>query len=85
MPDAWDLVLSDRTMPKITGEELARQVLAVRPDIPVVIMTGYGDPSDEQRTREIGITDFLFKPVVGPDLAAAVRRALEGTRPAKAA
>ncbi len=82
-PYAWDAVLTDRTMPELSGEELARAILTIRRDIPIVMATGYGDPADEERVRAIGIHELLFKPVIGPDLAAALRRALANDAPVR--
>jgi PAS domain S-box-containing protein len=79
MPAVWDLVMTDRAMPRINGEELALEILRIRPEIPIVMATGFGEAVDEIRARDIGIREFLYKPVVGLDLAAAVRRAIDGS------
>ena len=75
-PDTWDLVLTDRSMPRLGGEELAWNILQARPEIPIIMATGFSDEADEQRARQIGITEFVFKPIIGNDLLVAVRRAL---------
>ena len=77
MPAMWDLVLTDRSMPNMSGEELAQEVLRTRPDTPVVMATGFSAPEDEQRIRDIGVADFLHKPIHGDELAAAVEAALQ--------
>jgi signal transduction histidine kinase/ActR/RegA family two-component response regulator len=75
-PDQWDVVLTDRSMPRLSGEELAWGILQLRPDIPIIMATGFSDEADEQRARQIGIKEFVFKPIVGKELLMAVRRTL---------
>lgn len=58
-----DLVITDQTMPNLTGAELAARLLAERPDLPVILCTGYSEDVDEERAREIGIRGYLLKPV----------------------
>ena len=62
-PSEFDLVVTDQTMPELTGRDLALAVLAARPDLPVVLCTGYSDQIDEQEAEILGITAFLRKPV----------------------
>ncbi len=78
-PDQWDIVLTDRTMPRLGGEELAWNILQIRADIPIIMATGFSDEPDEQRARQLGVKEFVFKPIVGNDLLLAVRRALAGS------
>ncbi|MEW6260737.1 MAG: PAS domain S-box protein [Thermodesulfobacteriota bacterium] len=80
-PGAYDLVITDMSMPKITGEALARRVLAIRPDIPVLLCTGYTELIQEDRARAMGIAAVLPKPLAVETLAEAIRRAVEGKRP----
>jgi PAS domain S-box-containing protein len=77
-PQAWDLVLTDRTMPRMNGEEVARAILRVRPEMPVIICTGFSDTVTEEKARSIGIRAFLMKPIVGRELTATVRDVLDG-------
>ncbi len=72
-----DLVITDMTMPVLTGAELARQLIALRPDIPIILCTGFSDKIDAARAREIGIREYLMKPVVLKDLARAIRKVLD--------
>lgn len=58
-----DLIITDQTMPELTGAELSRAILARRSDIPIVMMTGFSTEIDEKAAREIGIRRFLMKPV----------------------
>jgi CheY-like chemotaxis protein len=76
-PLRFDLVITDLTMPKMTGEQLAQKMFNIRPDIPVILCTGYGARRSIERAREIGIKDFLMKPMVISELARTVRRALD--------
>jgi CheY-like chemotaxis protein len=80
MPGVWDLVLTDCSMPTMSGEELAKAILETRPNTPIVMATGFSAPEDEQRMRNLGVVDLLYKPIIGADLAAALNRALQRTR-----
>ncbi|WP_419657926.1 transporter substrate-binding domain-containing protein [Desulfosarcina variabilis] len=78
-----DLVVTDMTMPKMTGAELAEKIIGVRPDLPIVICSGFSETINDQKARAKGICEFIMKPVVMNDLAEAVRRLLdEKARPA---
>ena len=76
-PDKIDLVISDRSMPNMTGEQLAREIISIKPGIPIIICTGFSDKNDEQRGKSMGIKGFLMKPVATGDLAEMVRKALD--------
>jgi signal transduction histidine kinase/ActR/RegA family two-component response regulator len=75
-PSAFDLVITDMSMPHMTGSELAQRMLAVRPDIPIVICTGFSEKINDRIARQIGIKGFLMKPIVTSQLARMVRSAL---------
>jgi signal transduction histidine kinase/ActR/RegA family two-component response regulator len=77
-PDQFDLVITDMTMPQMTGERLARQVWAIRPGIPVILCTGYNEMISEDKALTMGIRKFILKPVDKDELAASIRSALEG-------
>ncbi len=77
MPDAFDLVITDMTMPHMTGEELARQILAIRPHLPVILCTGFSQKITPENARRLGIRDYLLKPLTIEQLAVKVRRALD--------
>ena len=76
-PDAVDLVLTDMTMPKMTGDELTRRLLALRPDLPVIICTGFSELIDEDKARELGARALMMKPLTKKELACAVRQVLD--------
>jgi signal transduction histidine kinase/DNA-binding response OmpR family regulator len=76
-PADFDLVITDMTMPHLTGADLARKFLAIRPDIPLILCTGFNAQINEETAKEIGIREFALKPVSKRDLAYMVRRALD--------
>jgi signal transduction histidine kinase/ActR/RegA family two-component response regulator len=79
-PYSFDVVLTDLTMPKLTGDRLAREMLKIRPDIPIILCTGFSELIDEKTAHEMGIRKLLFKPVVKAELADALRDALDTDR-----
>ena len=74
----FDLIISDLTMPKITGPELARRLLQLREDAKVLICTGFSERIPEEKVEALGIKGVVMKPITMWDLAAAVRNILEG-------
>jgi PAS domain S-box-containing protein len=75
-PEEFDLVMTDYTMPDMTGEQLAREVLKVRPDVPIVLCTGFSEKINEEKAKALGITEFVSKPLDLRTLAGVVHRAL---------
>jgi PAS domain S-box-containing protein len=80
-PDHFDLVVTDQTMPGMTGDALAREMMTIRPGLPVVICTGYSQSIDEKKAFEMGIRGFVMKPILINQIAVAVRKALAGESP----
>ena len=76
-PDRFDLVITDMTMPRMTGDELAKEILSIRPDIPVIMCTGYSERMTEAKAKAMGIRAFVMKPIHKEDIAATVRQALD--------
>jgi two-component system cell cycle sensor histidine kinase/response regulator CckA len=76
-PDRFDLVITDQTMPNMTGVELGKEFMRIRSDIPVILCTGFSEAISKKRVREIGIRELLMKPVVIRDLAETVQRVLD--------
>lgn len=76
-PTAFDLILTDLTMPKLTGEQLAEAILSVRPDIPIILCTGYSHDIDEKKVQTMGIRALVMKPASKQKLATEVRRLLD--------
>lgn len=77
-PAKFDLLITDMTMPQKTGAELSQEVLATRPDLPIILRTGFSDLINEEEAKRIGIKKYLMKPVRQNDLLAAVREVLDG-------
>lgn len=75
-PDFFDAILTDQTMPNMTGTQLATAVMEIRPDIPVILCSGYSAHVDDDLARQLGIRVFLLKPVERTELAKAMRQAL---------
>jgi DNA-binding NtrC family response regulator len=75
-PDTFDLVITDQTMPLMTGLQLAREVHAIRPELPIILVSGFTEVITPDVLQNEGITEFLAKPLVPTELAQAIRRAL---------
>jgi signal transduction histidine kinase/DNA-binding response OmpR family regulator len=76
-PDKFDLVITDMTMPQMTGDKLAKELMEIRPYIPIIISTGFSEKIDEYKAKEMGIHAFTMKPLVMRDLAVTVRKVLD--------
>jgi PAS domain S-box-containing protein len=76
-PSQFDLVITDMTMPKMTGALLSQELLKVREDLPIIMCTGFSEAMDEEAAKQFGIRDFLMKPVSSLELAQAVRTVLD--------
>ncbi|MBF0497369.1 MAG: PAS domain S-box protein [Deltaproteobacteria bacterium] len=76
-PESFDLMITDMAMPHMTGDKLAQEVLHLRPDVPVILCTGFSDAINEEKARKIGVRGFLMKPVDVTVLAKLIRQALE--------
>jgi CheY-like chemotaxis protein len=72
-----DLVLTDMTMPEMSGDQLSLEILKIRPDIPIVLCTGYSQHISESSARALGVRSFLKKPVQIKQLAESIRAALD--------
>ena len=75
-PDKYDLVLTDQTMPDMTGIDLARKLISVRPDIPVVLITGYRDVVDAESARKAGVKVVVGKPMTRAEIGLAIKQLL---------
>jgi len=76
-PNDFDLVITDMTMPNMTGDRLAIELMKIRPDIPVILCTGYNKKISDESASEMGIKAFVYKPIVKADLAKTVRKVLD--------
>ncbi len=79
-PEKYDLVITDLAMPQMSGLKLARRLAEIRPDVPIILCTGFSDQADEANARAIGVRAFLFKPLLMREMAEAVRHALDSPR-----
>lgn len=76
-PDAFDVVITDQTMPGITGADLARRMLQIRPDIPIILCTGYSNIIDEKVAKSMGIMEFALKPLTKDTVSRLLRKVLD--------
>ena len=77
-PSAFDLIITDMTMPHMTGKELASEVLKISPALPIILCTGFSETITEEAAKSIGIRAFILKPIVMSDLAITMRKVLDG-------
>ena len=82
-PHGFDLIVTDQTMPELTGSRLTEKILKIRPDLPVILTTGYSDTINKQQARQLGVRAFFHKPVVMEKLAAAIREILDNSNDRK--
>nr|CRH05147.1 Putative Histidine kinase with PAS 4 domain, PAS domain, HisKA domain, HATPase c domain and response regulator receiver domain [Candidatus Magnetococcus massalia] len=75
-PDAYDLVITDHNMPGMVGSQLAKQILSVVPQFPVVLCTGYSEELDADKAKAMGISSYLMKPLLGRELVEEATRLL---------
>jgi CheY-like chemotaxis protein len=75
-PDQFDLVVTDMAMPRMTGIDLAQQMLAIRPDIPVLLASGYVRPEEAERARQAGIRKVIWKPSTLSEMGVILREEL---------
>lgn len=78
-PYQFDVVITDMTMPKLTGDLLAQRLMEVRPDIPVILCTGFSEKMSEEKAKKVGLKGFIMKPIIRREIAKAIRRALDDT------
>ncbi len=76
-PEKFDLVITDQTMPNLTGIKLARELIRIRPDIPVILYTGFDQSITPELIKQVGIREFLMKPVAKNELAFVIRKILD--------
>jgi CheY-like chemotaxis protein len=76
-PDEFDVVITDMTMPNITGDKLAVEIMKIKPEVPVILCTGYSKRISDETASEIGIRAFAYKPIVKAELAKTIRKVLD--------
>ncbi|UCH92668.1 MAG: PAS domain S-box protein [Candidatus Aminicenantes bacterium] len=77
-PHKFDLVITDQTMPNMTGLRLAKELKRIRPDIPIILCTGFSETINEENFSEKGISAFVMKPILKKDIARVIRNILDG-------
>jgi CheY-like chemotaxis protein len=75
-PEKFDLVITDQTMPKMTGMELIQKLMRIRPDIPIILCTGFNEKITEDNTKSLGIGALIRKPVRVKEVALKIREVL---------
>ena len=76
-PDKYNLIISDMTMPNMTGDMLAEEIMKIRSDIPIIICTGFSEQLSDQKITALGIKGLLMKPLTIHELAKTVRKVLD--------
>ena len=79
-PQEFDLVITDMTMPNMTGKDLAKELMTIRPDIPIILCTGFSEKIDERIAEEMGIRAFVMKPIVMRQIADTIREVLGNSK-----
>ena len=77
IPNQFDLVITDMSMPQMTGDRFVQEILKIRPDIPTILCTGYSEKIDKQKAKEMGIRQYIEKPINRSVLAKLVRNVLD--------
>jgi CheY-like chemotaxis protein len=76
-PDQFDIVITDMIMPKMTGTELAKEILSIKPDLPIVICSGFSEKIRQEELKAINIHTVIEKPFVMQEITHAIRKALK--------
>ncbi len=79
-PDNYDLVITDMTMPKMTGDKLAKELMSIRSDIPIIICTGFSERVSKEQAEANKVKGFLMKPLVKSEMAQMVRKVLDDAK-----
>jgi PAS domain S-box-containing protein len=75
--DKFNLVVTDLTMPFMTGEELAKEILRIRADIPIIMCTGFSEVFSPEKAKTIGVKEYIMKPFLNDELASTIRKILD--------
>lgn len=75
-PEQFDLVITDQTMPHMPGDVFARELIGLRPNLPIILITGFSATVSAETSKALGIREFVMKPLISDDLDQAIRRAL---------
>ena len=77
VPERFDVVITDMTMPKLTGDKLAKQLLKIKSDIPIILCTGFSSMIDEEKAKTMGISAFINKPIIKREIAETIRKVID--------
>ncbi len=75
-PAAFDLMITDQTMPEMTGSDLSQKILKIRPDMPIILCTGFSELISKEQALDLGIREYMMKPIIMTEVSAAIRKAL---------
>jgi signal transduction histidine kinase len=76
-PNKFDLVITDQTMPSMTGDMLAKELIAIRPDIPIILCTGFSETFTDEEAKAVGIREYFMKPIIKSEIALTIRNILD--------
>lgn len=76
-PDKFKLIITDMTMPDLTGVELIQKIQTINPDMPIILCTGFSELINEEKAKHLGISKYLMKPITEKDIAEVIREALD--------
>ena len=76
-PDRFDLIITDMTMPQMTGDKLAKEILSIRPDMPIILCSGSSEKIDDKKAQALGIRKYIEKPMDMSDFMVTVRKVLD--------
>ncbi len=76
-PDKYDLVITDMTMPDMTGLDLAKKIFSLKPDFPIILTTGFSELITEEQVKELGIKEFIMKPIIPKEFGVIIRNILD--------
>lgn len=76
-PSRFDLIITDMTMPRMMGTQMAKEMLKIEPDIPIILCTGFSEKINSQGATEIGIKKYIEKPLNTQELGKAIREVLD--------
>jgi CheY-like chemotaxis protein len=78
-PDLFDLVITDQTMLGMTGADIARRMIQIRPGIPIILCTGYSTVISDEKAKSMGIKEFALKPLSKKNIAVLIRKVLDNS------
>ena len=79
-PNEYDVLITDQIMPILSGTELAEEVLQLRPDLPIILVTGFSETVTKEVAKDIGICDYIMKPVNANELIKVIQAILANKR-----